>query len=149
MATATISRPPLPPFSRESAIQKVRLAEDGWNTRDPEKVALATRLIQDGGTARSSSRDEPKSSRSSLASGRRSWTIGSLKKYGRLPGTTSRCASLTIQVIGIAPMAIRTGSSMMMGSWLYGSHRSTTFQFRNQIANIIGRWDAVRTTIPD
>jgi nuclear transport factor 2 (NTF2) superfamily protein len=35
------SRPPLPPFTRESAIQKVRLAEDGWNTRDPERVALA------------------------------------------------------------------------------------------------------------
>lgn len=34
-------RPPLPPFSRETAMQKVRLAEDGWNTRDPEKVALA------------------------------------------------------------------------------------------------------------
>ena len=35
------TRPPLPPFTRESAIQKVRLAEDGWNTRDPEKVVLA------------------------------------------------------------------------------------------------------------
>src|SRR5438309_9527958 len=35
------SRPPLPPFSRETAIQKVRLAEDAWNSRDPEKVALA------------------------------------------------------------------------------------------------------------
>ncbi|OZI61946.1 nuclear transport factor 2 family protein [Bordetella genomosp. 11] len=35
------TRPPLPPFSRESAIQKVRLAEDGWNSRDPEKVSLA------------------------------------------------------------------------------------------------------------
>jgi len=34
-------RPPLPPFTRESAIQKVRMAEDGWNTRDPERVALA------------------------------------------------------------------------------------------------------------
>ena len=32
---------PLPPFTRESAIQKVRLAEDAWNTRDPGKVALA------------------------------------------------------------------------------------------------------------
>jgi nuclear transport factor 2 (NTF2) superfamily protein len=42
MATATMTtRPPLPPFARESAIQKVRLAEDGWNTRDPAKVALA------------------------------------------------------------------------------------------------------------
>ena len=35
------TRPPLPPFTRESAIEKVRLAEDGWNTRDPEKVSLA------------------------------------------------------------------------------------------------------------
>jgi uncharacterized protein len=34
-------RPPLPPFTRETAIQKVRLAEDAWNTHDPEKVSLA------------------------------------------------------------------------------------------------------------
>ena len=34
-------RPPIPPFTRETAIQKVRLAEDGWNSRNPEKVALA------------------------------------------------------------------------------------------------------------
>jgi nuclear transport factor 2 (NTF2) superfamily protein len=34
------SRPPLPPFTRESAVQKVRLAEDAWNTREPERVAL-------------------------------------------------------------------------------------------------------------
>ncbi len=35
------SRPPLPPFTLETAIQKVRLAEDAWNTRDPQRVALA------------------------------------------------------------------------------------------------------------
>jgi nuclear transport factor 2 (NTF2) superfamily protein len=34
------ARPPLPPFTRDTAIQKVRLAEDAWNTRDPELVAL-------------------------------------------------------------------------------------------------------------
>jgi nuclear transport factor 2 (NTF2) superfamily protein len=33
-------RPPLPPFTLKSAIEKVRLAEDGWSSRDPEKVAL-------------------------------------------------------------------------------------------------------------
>jgi hypothetical protein len=38
------TRPPLPPFTRETAFQKVRLAEDGWNSRDPEKVALAYAL---------------------------------------------------------------------------------------------------------
>lgn len=32
-------RPPLPPFTRETAMQKVRGAEDGWNNRNPEKVA--------------------------------------------------------------------------------------------------------------
>jgi len=42
MATATTSaRPPFPPFTSDNAIQKVRLAEDAWNTRDPAKVALA------------------------------------------------------------------------------------------------------------
>jgi len=37
-------RPPLPPFTRESAVEKVRLAEDGWNSRDPERVSLAYSL---------------------------------------------------------------------------------------------------------
>lgn len=36
-----MSRPPLPPFTAESAAEKVRLAEDGWNSRDPARVALA------------------------------------------------------------------------------------------------------------
>jgi nuclear transport factor 2 (NTF2) superfamily protein len=36
-----LSRPPVPPFSAESAAQKVRAAEDAWNRRDPETVALA------------------------------------------------------------------------------------------------------------
>ena len=35
------ARPPLPPFSHETAVQKVRMAEDGWNSREPERVALA------------------------------------------------------------------------------------------------------------
>ena len=35
------ARPPFPPFTEETAIQKVRAAEDGWNTRDPARVALA------------------------------------------------------------------------------------------------------------
>ena len=39
-----MSRPPLPSFSRETAIQKVRLAEDAWNSRDSSKVATAYTL---------------------------------------------------------------------------------------------------------
>lgn len=34
-------RPPVPPFTRETALQKVQAAEDAWNTRDPQRVALA------------------------------------------------------------------------------------------------------------
>ena len=37
----SVDRPPLPPFTRETAVQKVRAAEDAWNTRDPERVSLA------------------------------------------------------------------------------------------------------------
>lgn len=41
MNTIEEARPPFPPFTRETATQKVRMAEDGWNNRDPHKVALA------------------------------------------------------------------------------------------------------------
>lgn len=44
MTSTSNIRPPLPPFTRETAIDKVRLAEDGWNSRDPAKVALAYSL---------------------------------------------------------------------------------------------------------
>jgi nuclear transport factor 2 (NTF2) superfamily protein len=40
-ATMTDDRPPLPPFTRETAAKKVQAAEDAWNTRDPERVAGA------------------------------------------------------------------------------------------------------------
>ena len=36
-----MARPPLPPFTLETAVQKVRMAEDAWNSRDPERVSLA------------------------------------------------------------------------------------------------------------
>ena len=36
-----MSRPPLPPFTRETAAQKARMAEDAWNSRDPVRVSLA------------------------------------------------------------------------------------------------------------
>jgi len=41
MSTLSNTRPPFPPFTLETARQKVRLAEDGWNSRNPEKVSLA------------------------------------------------------------------------------------------------------------
>jgi nuclear transport factor 2 (NTF2) superfamily protein len=44
MASNPDVRAPVPPFTRETAAQKVRMAEDGWNTRDPERVSLAYTL---------------------------------------------------------------------------------------------------------
>ena len=41
MSTQENPRPPLPPFNAETAAQKVRLAEDAWNSRDPQRIALA------------------------------------------------------------------------------------------------------------
>ena len=41
MPTKQHTRPPVPPFTRQTAIQKVRMAEDAWNTRKPEQVAMA------------------------------------------------------------------------------------------------------------
>jgi nuclear transport factor 2 (NTF2) superfamily protein len=41
MSSSEQPRPPLPPFDTETATQKVRLAEDAWNTRDPKRVSLA------------------------------------------------------------------------------------------------------------
>lgn len=40
MNTDAEARPPLPPFTQETAAQKVRMAEDGWNSRDPQRVSL-------------------------------------------------------------------------------------------------------------
>ena len=41
MASTAEDRPPVPPFNHETAVEKVRKAEDAWNTRDPARVALA------------------------------------------------------------------------------------------------------------
>ena len=47
MPTVEPPRPPLPPFTLESATQKVRMAEDAWNSRDPERVSLAYTVDSD------------------------------------------------------------------------------------------------------
>jgi Protein of unknown function (DUF1348) len=127
MATVTMpSRPPFPPFTRDSAMQKVRLAEDAWNTRDPAKVALAYTI------------DSRWRNRSEFINGRNEITAFLSRKWGkeldyrlikemwRLPGTGSRYASLTsgttTRITGIAPTGMKTGNSVMMGSWLHGLH---------------------------
>jgi hypothetical protein len=111
------TRPPLPPFTRVTAIQKVRLAEDSWNSRDPEKVSLAYTV------------DSRWRNRSEFVNGRaeiiafltrkwsKNWTIGSLRSFG--PSTiielpcVLRTSGTTTQAIGIARTETRTGSSIV------------------------------------
>ena len=133
MATETTARPPLPPFTRESAIQKVRLAEDGWNSRDPAKVALAYSI-----DSRWRNRSEFINGRSEIiAFLSRKWAkeldYRLIKEMWHSRETALPCASLTsgtmIRISGIAPMAMKTGNSMTMGLWRQGMHQSTTFQF--------------------
>jgi len=106
MATQSMAtRPPVPPFTRETAILKTRLAEDAWNSRDPEKVSLAYT-------------PERRLSPFSLESGQRNWIIGSSRSYGPLPKialpSVLHTSGMTMQGIGIARTETRIGSSMAM-----------------------------------
>jgi hypothetical protein len=143
MGTAsTPARAPLPPFTRDTAMQKVRLAEDGWNTRNPAKVALAYAI-----DSRWRNRSEFINGRSEIiAFLSRKWAkeldYMLIKEMWASRETALPYASLTsgttTRVTGIGRMAMRTGSSMMMGSWFHGWHQSTTFPFWDQSANFAG-----------
>ncbi len=89
-------RPPVPPFNEESARQKVKAAQDAWNTRDPPRRARSPiRRIQSGATATSSLRAGKPSGTSSSASGLGSWTTGWRRTSGASPRTASRSGSST------------------------------------------------------
>jgi nuclear transport factor 2 (NTF2) superfamily protein len=113
-----MARPPIPPFTEQAAIEKARLAEDGWNSRDPATVALAY-------TPNSQWRN-----RAEFLSGRiaieaflaRKWTreldYRLIKELWPLPTTASRFASPTNTTTtagnGFALMVTRTGNSRRM-----------------------------------
>jgi uncharacterized protein (TIGR02246 family) len=113
-----MSRPPFPPFTAETAAHKARLAEDAWNTRDPERVAQAYTI------------DSLWRNRSEFLQGRgaieafltRKWDreldYRLIKNSGPSTTTASRCASLTngmtTAATGSAATATRTGNLTSM-----------------------------------
>ena len=112
-------RPPVPPFTEETARQKVQAAEDAWNTRDPERVALA--YTED---SQWRNRDEFFQGREAIVDFlRRKWgassTTGCARSCGASPATASRCASSTSHATptasGGAATATSTGSSTRSG----------------------------------
>jgi len=154
MTTATIgTRPPLPPFTRESAIQKVRFAEDGWNTRDPEKVALAYAI------------DSRWRNRSEFINGRNEIIAFLSRKWAkeldyRLIKEMWAFTGNRIAVRFAYEWHDDSGNwyrsygnenweLMMTGSWQYALRRSTTFRFLNQSESITGRSGVVLMTIQD
>jgi hypothetical protein len=137
-------RPPLPHFTRETAAQKVRMAEDAWNTRDPEKVSLAYTV------------DSTWRNRSEFFSGReaivqllrRKWAkeldYRLIKELWAFDGARAlRCVLPTsgtmTRGIGSALTATRTGSPTSTGSCAGVSRVSTTCRFESRIANAAGR----------
>ena len=111
-----MSRPPLPPFTAETAAQKVRMAEDAWNSRDPARVALAYTT------------DSRWRNRSEFIEGRaaieafltRKWSreldYRLIKEVWPSARTASRCAlptnGMMIAAVGFAATATRTGNLM-------------------------------------
>ncbi len=112
-------RPPLPPFTEESARAKVQAAEDAWNSRDPERVSLAY------------TEDTEWRNRAEFVNGRAAVVEFLRRKWAReldyrlkktlwpSPGTASPCAlsmsGTTTVASGTAATATRTGSLMNWG----------------------------------
>ena len=106
-----MSRPPLPPFTRETAAQKARMAEDAWNSRDPERVSLA--YTED---SRWRNRSEFFEGRAAIVAFlRRKWAKEHEYRLINPIATASPCAfsmnGMTMPGSGIAPMATSNGNS--------------------------------------
>ena len=113
-----VPRPPFPPFTRETAIQKVRLAEDGWNSRDAEKWPWPIRQIHAGETARSLPTVVRRLLPCLNASGHENLITGLSRSCGftteiALP-FASHMSGTTTRRIGFALMEMRTGNLMTM-----------------------------------
>ena len=147
-----MSRPPLPPFTAETAAQKVRLAEDAWNSRDPRaRVArlhrgqplAKPRRVPPGPARRSSS-----SSRASGPGARLPADQGALGLHRQPHRRALRLRVARRQrPTGSAPTATRTGSSTSTASCAGASPASTTCRSPEANASITGRSAAGPTII--
>ena len=140
------TRPPLPPFTHETAVLKVRLAEGGWNSRDPEKVALGYTP-----NCRWRNRSEFMNGRQEIVAFlTRKWAkeldYRLIKELWAFTAILSQCALPTSGTMtpetGFAPSAMKIGNSMTMVLCVCAWRTSTIFRLKNQSANIIGRWAA-------
>ena len=146
------TRPPLPPFIRETALQKVRLAEDGWNSRDPVKVAQAYSL------------DSRWRNRAEFIEGREAIVAFLARKWAK---ELDYRLIKELWAFGESRIAVRFAYEWHddSGNWFrsYGNENwefdadglmQRRFACINDLPiqeadrNFIGRWGGVRTTIP-
>jgi len=126
---ANMSTSICPPFTLDSALAKVQAAEDAWNSRDPERVSLAY------------TEDSEWRNRSEFLRGREAIRVFLTRKWERerecrlkKEGPSGKTGSLsdssmngtTRLASGIAPTAMRCGSSTSVGSWRDGTLASMT-----------------------
>lgn len=112
-------RPPLPPFTMDTAVQKVRMAENAWNSRDPEKVSLA--YTEDSFWR---NRCEYLHGREAIVTFlKRKWSANSTIAWSRNFGVSAKIAwqsgsntnGMTIAATGSARMATNCGNLMNVG----------------------------------
>jgi nuclear transport factor 2 (NTF2) superfamily protein len=143
-----MSRPPLPPFTEQSAVHKVRLAEDGWNSRDPEKVALAYAV------------DSRWRNRSEFVNGRQEIIAFLARKWAKELDyrLIKELWAFTTDRIAVRfayewhddsgnwyrSYGTKTGSSMKMASCGCGSRPLTIVSSMNLTASTVGRLAGVR-----
>jgi uncharacterized protein DUF1348 len=124
------TKPPLPPFTPDSAGQKVRMAEDAWNSRDPDKVVL----VYTDDTHWRNRAEFPVGREQVRRFLQRKWAkeldYRLIKELWAVPKTASRSASptsgTTTPTSGFAATATRTGSSTHKASCIGASPASTT-----------------------
>ena len=122
-------RPPVPPFTEETARQKVQAAEDAWNTRDPERVALAYTDDSEWRNRDEFFQGRRRSSTSSAASGPRS-SITGCERALVLPGNRISVRfeyeCVTPAASGGEATATSTGSSTTTARCVDATPASTT-----------------------
>ena len=143
-----MDRPPLPPFNAETAVQKVRLAEDLWNTRNPAHVVLA---YSPDGHWRNRAEFFRGREQMQAANGRASWTIASLRSSGPFVKIgllfASPMSGMTTAATGSVPTEMRIGSTMSTGLPAFELQASTIFRSRKTTVSIIGLLVADQTAI--
>ena len=143
------NKPPLSPFTRETAAQKVRMAENGWNSRDPEKVYTPDSFWRNLA-------EFVHGRQEIIAFLRRKWAkeldYRLIKEVWATPTTVSRSGSrtsgMTMLATGSVHTGTQTGSLPQMARCSGVLQAPTTCRSGSRNGSTTGRWDRALIIIP-